>query len=91
MARIQRSNVPVNVLGISGGTTIVAGGNHTCVLTGGDVWCWGQNSQGQLGDGTTADRNVPVKVLSDVSDITAGLDYTCAVMSLWAGDVLGQQ
>ena len=74
------SNVPVDVLGIGGGSTIVAGGNHTCVLSGGDVWCWGQNSQGQVGDGSTADRNVPVKVLSNVADITAGLDYTCAIM-----------
>ena len=74
------SNIPVDVIGIGGGTTIVAGGNHTCVLTGGDVWCWGQNSQGQLGDGTRTDRNIPVKVLSNARDITAGLDYTCAIM-----------
>jgi alpha-tubulin suppressor-like RCC1 family protein len=89
------SNVPVNVLGISGGKTITAGGNHTCVLTGSDVWCWGENSQGQLGDGTTTNRNVPVKVLSDVVDITAGLDYTCAIMSYgqvmcWGNNEQGQ-
>ena len=58
----------------------MAGGNHTCLLSGSDVWCWGQNSKGQLGDGTRTDRNVPVKVLSAAVDITAGLDYTCAVM-----------
>jgi alpha-tubulin suppressor-like RCC1 family protein len=85
----------VQVLGISGGSTIVAGGNHTCVLTGGDVWCWGQNSQGQIGDGTTTDRNKPVKVLSNAVDITAGLDYTCAVMSYgqvmcWGNNDRGQ-
>jgi alpha-tubulin suppressor-like RCC1 family protein len=85
----------VQVLGIGGGSTIVAGGNHTCVLTGGDVWCWGQNSQGQIGDGTTTDRNKPVKVLSNAVDITAGLDYTCAVMSYgqvmcWGNNDRGQ-
>lgn len=74
------SNVPVTVLGIGGGKTIVAGGNHTCLLSGSDVWCWGQNSQGQLGNGTKTDSNVPVRVLSNAADITAGLDYTCAVM-----------
>lgn len=74
------SNIPVKVSGLSGASTIVAGGNHTCVLTGGDVWCWGQNSEGQLGDGTRTDRNTPVRVLKNVTDITAGLDYTCAVM-----------
>ena len=89
------SNVPVDVLGIGGGRTISAGGNHTCLLSGGDVWCWGQNSQGQLGDGTAIDRNIPVKVLSNVADITAGLDYTCAVMNYgkvmcWGNNDQGQ-
>lgn len=89
------SNVPVNVIGIQGGTTIVAGGNHTCVLSGGEVWCWGQNSYGQLGDGTRTDRNKPVKVLSNVVDITAGLDYTCAIMTYgqvlcWGNNDQGQ-
>ena len=89
------SNIPVNVIGIQGGITIVAGGNHTCVLSGSDVWCWGQNSEGQLGDGTRTDRNAPVKVLSDAVDITAGLDYTCAVMTYgqvmcWGNNSQGQ-
>jgi len=89
------SNIRVNVVDLQGGTTIVAGGNHTCVLTGGDVWCWGQNSKGQIGDGTTSDRNVPVKVLSRAMDITAGYDYTCATtldrqVKCWGNNNLGQ-
>jgi alpha-tubulin suppressor-like RCC1 family protein len=74
------SKIRVDVEGLQGGTTIVAGGNHTCVLSGGDVWCWGQNSTGQIGDGTTTNRNMPVKVISGAIDITAGYDYTCAIM-----------
>jgi alpha-tubulin suppressor-like RCC1 family protein len=89
------SNVPVDVIGMEGGTTIVAGGNHTCVLSGGNVWCWGQNSQGQLGDGTRIDRNMPVNVLRSVVDITAGFDYTCAIMTYgqvkcWGNNDQGQ-
>ena len=89
------SNVPVDVVGIGGSTTIVAGGNHTCILSGGNVWCWGENSQGQLGDGTKLDRNIPVNVLSSVVDITAGLDYTCAIMTYgqvkcWGNNDQGQ-
>ncbi|HSM71583.1 MAG TPA: hypothetical protein VK851_08575 [Anaerolineales bacterium] len=89
------SNVRVNVIGLQGGSSIVAGGNHTCLLSGSDVWCWGQNARGQLGDGTNIDRNVPVRVLSNATDITAGLDYTCAVVDggkvmCWGNNNQGQ-
>jgi alpha-tubulin suppressor-like RCC1 family protein len=89
------SNVRVDVVGLQGGTSIVAGGNHTCVLSGSDVWCWGQNAQGQLGDGTTTDSNTPVKVLSNALEITAGLNYTCAVVDgegvmCWGNNNRGQ-
>ncbi len=80
------SNVRVDVAGLRGATSIVAGGNHTCVLAGSDIWCWGWNAKGQVGDGTTENRNTPVKVLNDALGITAGFDYTCA--TVFSGQVM---
>ena len=65
---------------------ISAGESHTCVARGDGVGrCWGDNLDGQLGDGTTATTNTPVAVsgLTAASWIAAGKSHSCAVS---AGD-----
>jgi alpha-tubulin suppressor-like RCC1 family protein len=43
--------------------TIARGGHHTRALgVAGSALCWGLNTSGQLGDGTTTNRRVPIKV-----------------------------
>jgi alpha-tubulin suppressor-like RCC1 family protein len=49
------------------------GENFTCGLRdGGDVWCWGDNTSGQLGDGTLVSRAAPAPV-EDLPIIPMGL------------------
>jgi alpha-tubulin suppressor-like RCC1 family protein len=92
------SLVPVDVSGLgSGVAAISAGEGHTCaVRTGGGVKCWGWNFRGMLGDGTTTDSNVPVKVLhlTHVSQLSVGNFHACAlttedVVRCWGLDGLG--
>lgn len=46
----------------------------------GTVWTWGQNGEGELGDGSLDDRPVPIQALiSDVTAISCGHSYTLAL------------
>ncbi len=77
---------------------ISAGLAHTCAIRAThQVVCWGSNSFGQLGDGTTADRYRPVEVsgLSDAIDISVGDTHSCAIRSggqavCWGSNSAGQ-
>lgn len=83
---IDRS-VPVPVSMPSGitFTKIATGDNHTCALSStGTAYCWGDNLNWQLGDGTTTDSLTPVAVPMPSGgvvfrDISAGRYRTCAL------------
>ena len=81
---LTRQN-PTAVIAVSGMLPKPAlGGSHACVITaGGAVSCWGNNEDGQLGDGTFASRGTPLPVssLSGVTALAAGGSFTCAVIS----------
>lgn len=82
------ATVPTQVPGITGARWVTLGATHTCVLAAnGSVWCWGNNSGFQLGNGSSTSSGTPVQVTADdgsaltgVNAIDAGDWHTCALM-----------
>jgi alpha-tubulin suppressor-like RCC1 family protein len=60
------SYAAVRVTGLSGVSGLDAGLEHTCALAGGQIYCWGDNSFGQLGDGTGVSQVSPVPIKATV-------------------------
>lgn len=63
--------------------TIDPGSSHICaIVESGKLFCWGNNSSGQLGNGTTSDSLSPVEVTElpgEVKSVSAGAIHTCAI------------
>ena len=60
---------------------VAAGDHHTLALkTSGEAWAWGHNQYGQLGDGSTADRCLPVRVhyLQEAHAVSGGTWHSAA-------------
>jgi len=64
---------PIAVVGGLKFAAVSAGSFHTCgVTTAGAAYCWGDNDNGQLGDGTTTPRAGPVAVLGGLTFVAVG-------------------
>ena len=81
-----RASVPVPVNGGLRFRQIAAGASYACgITTTGQTECWGDNTTGQLGDGTATNRSVPTPVAgSQFVAVFAGspdnlTDHTCAL------------
>ena len=76
---------------VGGGPWIApaAGSHHTCALANdGGVWCWGGNTNGQLGSGDCASRPEPRQVAlpAKAVDVRTAFEFTCALLadaSVW--------
>ncbi|HEX3510354.1 MAG TPA: hypothetical protein VHT27_04560 [Solirubrobacteraceae bacterium] len=102
------STVPVAVTGMTSATAISAGTYHSCaVVSAGGVDCWGANEYGSLGDGEftgpescfgggpCAKTPVATSDVATATAVSAGEDYSCALLSgggieCWGNDTWGQ-
>jgi alpha-tubulin suppressor-like RCC1 family protein len=86
-------STPGEVKGIRKATQVSAAGYDTCaLLSSGHIDCWGENSAGQLGNGSeSTDQDAPVEVkgVVDGTQISTGVDYSCALLSSAAIDCWG--
>lgn len=95
--------LPVPVAGLPGDVVAVGcGRTHSFALTSaGEVWAWGDNSSGQLGDGTTTGTLVPIALagLPPIATIdggtSLGVGFTVALAAdgavwTWGGNSTGQ-
>ncbi|MEO8224209.1 MAG: thrombospondin type 3 repeat-containing protein, partial [Gammaproteobacteria bacterium] len=83
-----------------GNATLGAGGNHTCaIVRNGSIYCWGQNSLGQLGNGgvPATFSGIPVALtgIGNATGVTGGFQHACAlqadgVVKCWGRGVEGQ-
>jgi len=77
---------------------VSCGASHCLALhTDGTLWAWGNNKEGQLGDGSATNQPIPVRVrdLTEVVDVSAGYNHSLAVRSDgtvwgWGKNDLGQ-
>ncbi len=95
------SPIPVDVLNISDVISLSSGGDeiyggYSCaVVKGGSAYCWGGNFFGRLGDGSTMDQPLPVRVSGSFAIVSAGVAHTCAITSIgsaycWGSNSYGQ-
>ena len=78
--------------------SVAPDGNNVCAIKSGALYCWGDNTYGQVGDGTTGGTHyTPTAVTnlsSGVTQVASGADHTCAVASTvgycWGDNSNGQ-
>ncbi len=93
----------IALVGATGVGTYYLSGHSLAVASDGSVWAWGRNLYGQLGDGSTTQKELPVRVLgvdgygflSGVAEIFGGMEHSVALLQsgqvlCWGNNSFGQ-
>lgn len=89
-------STPTPVTSLTAALRAIGGGYlHTCAVVPSQlVYCWGSNAKGQLGNGTTANSSIPVRVFPNASALSVGYAHVCAVdwsgVKCWGDNSSGQ-
>jgi alpha-tubulin suppressor-like RCC1 family protein len=103
-SRSSSNPVAVSTAGVLAGkvvTSVAVGESHACAIASGDVYCWGNNGYGQLGNSSNISSSVPVAVAKTgvlqgktVTGLMAGSSHTCVIASgavfCWGNNQSGQ-
>lgn len=79
------SNVPVLPIGMDSGVTKIAaspGISSICALQSGEVYCWGYNGRGTIGNGNLINQSTPYKITSlgsDNADLFVSGQHACVI------------
>jgi len=78
---------PLEIPGLENVTSLVAGDEHACALAGGDVYCWGVNKTGAVGNSSREDVFAPyhVTVLGAGRLETVAASNTTTCVTNWEG------
>jgi alpha-tubulin suppressor-like RCC1 family protein len=78
-------------------SSLCAGSQHNCAVSGGKVYCWGRNDDGQVGQTSGATHSTPQEVsgLTSAVAVACGTSHSCALLAdetvkCWGSNSHGQ-
>ena len=96
LSMLRIDSVVVSAESIVEYKTVAMGLDHTAAITeNGDLYCWGENDHGQVGNGSTTDQTKPVRILEHAASVSLGSHHSTAIMEngdlyCWGWNYYGQ-